>query len=196
MPTRALITFTVSPSSLDLLNQQFGKVTYIPPSESNRLPRILEALETAQVFLVTSGDLKSLPSDEEALGKVGKELRVVQLGSAGADAALGTEWVKGMIKSGRLARNEQDWRGRDPSGGNGGHREYPLYGNLLGADDRVCRTHGSAHQRLGDPRPFYQPVVFGNAVDGVSQARQADHSLQGTSCLPSILSLLFLEYVL
>ncbi|KAJ9095168.1 hypothetical protein QFC20_006707 [Naganishia adeliensis] len=132
MPTHALITFTVSPSSLDLLNEQFGKVTYIPPSESNRLARILEALETAQVFLVTSGDLKTLPSDGEALGKVGKELRVVQLGSAGADAALGTDWIQEMVKNGRMAKNEGDWRGRDPSGGNGDHQRMVALTNASG----------------------------------------------------------------
>lgn len=111
MSTHALITFTVSPSSLDLLREKFDKVTYLPPSEDNRISRILEALQTAQVFLVTSGDLKTLPADEEALNRVGKALRVVQLGSAGADAALKTDWVKGMVESGRMARNEDDWRG-------------------------------------------------------------------------------------
>jgi hypothetical protein len=119
-----LITFTVSPSSLSALQDEFDKVTYLPPSEDNRLPRILEALETAQVFLVTSGDLKTLPADEEALNKVSKSLRVVQLGSAGADAALGTDWVKAMVKSGRMARNEQDWRGRDPATEDGDGSEY------------------------------------------------------------------------
>jgi hypothetical protein len=124
MSSHALITFSVSPSSLDLLDQQFDKVTYLPPSEDNRLPRILEALETAQVFLVTSGDLKTLPADEEALEKVGKGMRVVQLGSAGADAALKTDWVKGMVASGRMARNEGDWRGRDTGEEEGNDREH------------------------------------------------------------------------
>ncbi|KAI5450317.1 hypothetical protein NCC49_003228 [Naganishia albida] len=132
MPAHAVITFTASPSSLDLLDQLFDKVTYVPPSESNRLPRILEALETARVFLVTSGDLKTLSADEAALKRVGQGLRVVQLGSAGADAALKTDWVKGMVASGRMARNEKEWRGKDPNAEDGDGQRMVALTNASG----------------------------------------------------------------
>lgn len=145
MPTHAIITFTASPSSLDLLKQLFDKVTYVPPSETNRLPRILEALETAQVLLVTSSDLKTLPADEAALRSVGKGLRVVQLGSAGADAALKTDWVKGMVASGRMARNEKEWRGKDPDAEDGDGRECFQFAYILSKLRTWYRAYGSAH---------------------------------------------------
>lgn len=110
--SHALLTFSVSRASLDLLHSEFAKVTYLPPSDSgDRLTRILHALESAEVLLTTASDLGSFPSDEGALGRVGKGLRVVQVGSAGVDAALGTGWVRGMVACGRIAKRGDDWRG-------------------------------------------------------------------------------------
>jgi hypothetical protein len=102
----ALLTFTASQASLDLLRDTFETLTYLPPATSDRTQQIHNALENAEVFITTASDLASLDTEKMP----GAGLRVIQVGSAGVDAAFRAGWVKALVESGRVAGNGEEWK--------------------------------------------------------------------------------------
>lgn len=116
---RALLTFSVSPDSLWLLRQCFSHVTYLPPTAPDRHAQIHKELQNAQVFITTAKDLATLDPQEAP----GEDLKVIQIGSAGVDAALKAGWLKSLVDSGRIARNGEEWKNQE----NGSeYSSYPL----------------------------------------------------------------------
>jgi phosphoglycerate dehydrogenase-like enzyme len=105
----ALLTFTASQASLELLRDTFQTFTYLPPSTPDRTQQIDNALEKAEVFITTASDLSALDSKRMP----GSRLRVIQVGSAGVDAAFRADWVKALVDSGRVARNGEEWKESD-----------------------------------------------------------------------------------
>ncbi|GHJ90446.1 hypothetical protein NliqN6_6848 [Naganishia liquefaciens] len=103
---RALLTFSVSDASLSLLRECFSHVTYLPSTVPDRQERIHEELQNAQVFITHAKDLAILDAQKTP----GENLKIIQIGSAGMDAALKTGWLKSLIDSGRIAKNGEEWK--------------------------------------------------------------------------------------
>lgn len=105
----ALLTFKVSQESLEILRECFTDLTYLPPSSSNRLQQIHETLDNAEVFITTASVLAAL----NAKHVPGAALKIIQVGSAGVDAAFRADWVKALVDSGRVAENGEGWGDRE-----------------------------------------------------------------------------------
>ena len=103
---RALLTFSVSDASLSLLRECFSHVTYLPSTVPDRQEHIHEELQNAQVFITHAKDLAILDAQKTP----GENLKIIQIGSAGMDAALKTGWLKSLIDSGRIAKNGEEWK--------------------------------------------------------------------------------------
>ena len=106
---RALLTLPVSPDSLSLLRQCFSHVTYLPPTSSDRQAQIHNELQNAQVFITHAKDLATLDPQKAP----GEDLKIIQIGSAGVDAAVKAGWLKSLVDSGAIARNGEEWKNQE-----------------------------------------------------------------------------------
>ncbi|KAJ9093517.1 hypothetical protein QFC21_006350 [Naganishia friedmannii] len=114
-----LLTIPVSRSSLDALKQKFEKVVYcLAPSansskedsEQEHGAAIQQGLPAADVLITSARHLALLPQHpQHRQSETLKNLRLIQLASAGVDTALDTGWMKALVQGGRVVGNQTEW---------------------------------------------------------------------------------------